>query len=201
MSFFHKNMKRDEERGEDAKGQGTEGSADAVERDAKEAALAELTRERDDYLARWQRAQADFQNLRRRTMSDIDAAVRRSQQSILEGMLLAIDQLDLALMAPRSGDAAQALARGVEMTRAELKRTLANAGVQPMSELKPGDRFDPALHQAVASVPSPGREPDTIIEVVRQGYSWGEFVLRPAHVLVASAAQNVPPAPQSEEAS
>ncbi|HUR27187.1 MAG TPA: nucleotide exchange factor GrpE [Planctomycetota bacterium] len=206
MSFFHRNMKpgdaksgdakSDEAKSDDASAEMPEGPAEEESEDsladedspADDAAFEELTRERDDYRARWQRAQADFQNLRRRTQSDIDVAVRRSQQSLLDGLLLAIDQLDLALAAPRAGAAADQLARGVEMTRAELLRTLATAGVRPMADLTPGDRFDPALHQAVASIPSDERDPGTIVEVVRTGYSWGELVLRAAQVVVASAA-------------
>jgi molecular chaperone GrpE len=197
MSFFHRNMKPDEAKAGEAKAseartenpdgasEGAEGSS-AGDSLADDERLEELKRERDDSIARWQRAQADFQNLRRRTQADIDAAVRRSQQSLLEGILLAIDQLDLALAAPRGGKSADQLARGVEMTRAELLRTLAAAGVKPMAELTPGDRFDPALHQAVTSIPSEERDPGTIVEVVRTGYSWGELVLRPAQVVVAS---------------
>lgn len=157
--------------------------------DAEElaSALAAAVHERDDAIARWQRAQADFQNLRRRTQSDIDAAVRRSQQGLLEGLLIAIDQLELALAAPRSHPEAQSLARGVEMTRAQMLRTLASAGAAPMSELKSGDRFDPARHEAVATLAASDREPGCVIEVVRIGYSFGERVLRPAQVIVAAA--------------
>ena len=183
MSFFHRNMKQDGE------GEGEEVPKENPAGDGTAAALADLMRERDDAIARALRAQADFQNLRRRTQSDIDSAVRRSQQSLLEGILLSIDQLELALSAPRSGEAAAQLARGVEMTRAELLRTLAQAGVQPMSRLGHGDPFDPARHQAVASLATDEREPGTIIEIVRLGYSWGDLVLRPAQVIVASATE------------
>ncbi|MBK8179430.1 MAG: nucleotide exchange factor GrpE [Planctomycetes bacterium] len=150
-------------------------------------ALAEALRARDEHLARWQRAQADFQNLRRRTQSDIDAAVRRSQQGLLEGILLAIDQLELALAAPRGDAAAESWTRGVEMTKAELLRTLSNAGAQPLAGVDAGARFDPALHQAVASRPAEGREPGLILDVVRTGYTWGQVVLRPAQVIVSAA--------------
>ncbi len=189
MSFFHRNMKKNEERsGDIEKEPAATGAQDQAGGEASDA-LADLARERDDFVARWQRAQADFQNLRRRTQSDIDSAVRRSQQNLLEGILLSIDQLELALAASRSGAEAEQLARGVEMTRAELLRTLAGAGVMPMAKLKSGDSFDPRLHQAVASLPLEGSAPGTIIEVVRGGYSWGDVVLRPAQVLVAAAAR------------
>jgi molecular chaperone GrpE len=157
-------------------------------------AVLDAVRQRDEYLARWQRAQADFQNLRRRTQSDIDAAVRRSQQGLLEGILLALDQLELALAAPRPDAAVDSWVRGVELTRAELLRTLSNAGAQPMTGLAPGARFDPALHQAVATTPTAEHAPGTVLEVVRTGYTWGELVLRPAQVIVvaAPAAESAP---------
>jgi len=184
-------MKHREGRPEKAAEPAAEGQAEpkSAEGDAAAEAVLEATRQRDEYLARWQRAQADFQNLRRRTQSDIDAAVRRSQQGLLEGLLLAVDQLELALAAARPGAGSEALTRGVELTRAELLRALANAGVQPMSALRAGDRFDPALHQAVASTPTDAGPPGTILEIVRTGYAWGDVVLRPAQVVVAAAAQ------------
>ena len=191
MSFFHKNMKQNEERAGETGGESKGAPQEIPEPEGSDAALIDLTQQRDDYLARWQRAQADFQNLRRRTQSDIDSAVRRSQQSLLEGLLLSIDQLELALAAPRSGEAAAQLARGVEMTRAELLRTLAAAGARPMAALQPGDRFDPSLHQAVASVATSEHAPGKIVDVVRLGYSWGELVLRPAQVIVASSPENL----------
>jgi len=197
MSFFHRPMKKNESQPGDAAS-----AADATPPEAGSAeelaqALADVTRERDEHLARWQRAQADFQNLRRRTQSDIDNAVRRSQQSLLEGLLLALDQLELALAAPRGGEAAEQLARGVEMTRANLLHTLAQAGVAPMSETRRGARFDPARHEAVTLLPAPDAEPGSVIEVLRVGYSWGDVVLRPAQVIVAAASAS--PAEKSPE--
>jgi molecular chaperone GrpE len=207
MSFFHRNAKPDEAKSEESRAENSAGEAEGEAKGlpeqgspADDAELEEITRERDDYIGRWQRAQADFQNLRRRTQSDIDMAVRRSQQSLLEGILLAIDQLDLALAAPRAGTSADQLARGVEMTRSELLRTLAAAGVRPMADLTPGDRFDPALHQAIASLPSEERDPGTIIDVFRSGYSWGEIVLRPAQVVVAAAPVNADAAESDSDA-
>ncbi len=199
MSFFHRNMKKNEERSGDIEKEPAATGAEAEATDEATDALADLARERDDFVARWQRAQADFQNLRRRTQADIDSAVRRSQQSLLEGILLSLDQLELALAASRSGAEAEQLARGVEMTRAELLRTLTQAGVTPMTRLKAGDRFDPTLHQAVASLAAEGRAPGTILEVVRSGYSWGDVVLRPAQVIVVGAPRTPEPSASSED--
>jgi molecular chaperone GrpE len=187
MSIFDRAMKKKDNRPDEALPDARDASPELEDPADLSAALADMTRERDEFQGRWQRAQADFQNLRRRTQTDIDGAVRRSQQSLLEGLLLGLDQLQLALSAPRTNPEAVLLARGVEMTRDELLRTLTQAGVQPMAEVQPGVRFDPARHQAVASLPSESAEPGSVIEVVRGGYSWGDLVLRPAQVVVAAA--------------
>jgi molecular chaperone GrpE len=148
------------------------------------AEIERLTLERDDYLDKWKRTQADYANLRRRTAADIEAAVRRSQQGLLEGLLLAIDHLDLALAAPAKTPEAQALRKGVELTRDQMLNRLAHEGVQPITIEQ---AFDPRLHEAVVTVEDTGAEPGTIVAVVRPGYTWGDVVLRPAHVQVAGA--------------
>jgi molecular chaperone GrpE len=49
-----------------------------------------------------------------------------------------------------------------------------------------GQPFDPARHEAVAQVPGTDAAAGTVIDVVQQGYRLGEFVLRPARVVIAS---------------
>jgi molecular chaperone GrpE len=196
MSFFQRPMKKNEPQADDAADERDNAAPQPGSAEELAQALADAIRERDENLARFQRAQADFQNLRRRTQSDIDAAVRRSQQALLEGLLLALDQLELALATPRESEEAAQVARGIEMTRAHLLNTLAQAGVAPMSELVPGARFDPTRHEAVASLPSADMEPGSVIEVVRTGYAWVDVVLRPAQVLVSAAKPTAPSAPE-----
>src|SRR5688572_27701436 len=85
---------------------------------------AELARERDDYLARWQRAAADYKNLRRRTADEIEAAVRRALLPLFSNLLLVIDHLDLALQAKVESPDARSLSTGVKLTRDQLLQAL-----------------------------------------------------------------------------
>ena len=142
-----------------------------------------LKTERDDLLAQLARARADYQNLRKRTQIDADNSVRRSLEGLLQGLILVVDHLDLALSSPSKGDEARALARGVEMTREQLLRTLAQEGAQPVLET---DEFDPNLHEAVATLPTLEHPPGTIVATLRRGWTWRGQVLRPAHVQVAA---------------
>jgi molecular chaperone GrpE len=150
--------------------------------ESPEAQLERLERERDESLARLQRAQADYANLRRRAQTDLDSALQRSLRPLLESLLLVVDHLDLALAAPQESDESRNLARGVRLTRDQLLRALAQEGVQPIPH---SGRFDPALHEAVATEERDDLEPGTVVETVRPGYTWRGQVLRHAHVKVA----------------
>jgi molecular chaperone GrpE len=157
--------------------------------EAGSAETADPSAERDDYMARWQRAQADYKNLRRRTLTDIDSAVRRATQPLLLALLTAIDHLEMALAAPSESDDARSLAIGVGMTRDELLKSLESHGVKPI----PVDgEFDPELHQAMATVQNEELEPGQIAATIRTGYSWGEHVLRHAQVQVVAAEAESP---------
>jgi molecular chaperone GrpE len=145
--------------------------------------LDALRRERDDLKARWQRAQADYQNLRRRSQAEFEEASRRAVQGLLENLLLALDNLDLALGAPVTNEETEALAAGVRLTRDQILRALEQEGVAPVPE---GSAFDPALHQAIATVAVPGAEPGSVVETTRRGYTWRYGVLRYAQVIVAA---------------
>ena len=142
----------------------------------------ELRRQRDDYLARWQRATADYKNLRRRTGEDIEAAMRRTMTPLLENLLLVLDHLDLALTTPIDSDDAAALAEGVKLTRDQFLKSLQQEGVE---SIPAGGPFDPDLHEAVATVETDEVEPGTVVETVRRGFTWRGIVLRHSHVKVA----------------
>lgn len=148
---------------------------------------AALAAERDDYLARWQRAAADYQNLKRRSASEVEGAVRRSLEGLLTGLLLVVDHLELALAAEAKSDDARALAEGVRLTRDQLLGTLRQEGVEPIAD---GGAFDARLHQAVATLERADLEPGQIVDTLRRGYTWRGQVLRAAHVRVSRAAED-----------
>ena len=158
-----------------------------AEREGDEAPDASaLAAERDDYLARWQRATADYQNLKRRSASEVENAVRRSLEGLLFGLLLVVDHLDLALSSPVESDDARALAEGVRLTRDQILGTLRGEGVEPTPE---GGAFDPNLHEAVATIEREDLEPGQVVDTLRRGYTWRGQVLRAAQVRVSRAPQ------------
>jgi molecular chaperone GrpE len=157
------------------------GSPAATEATGDES-IDQLRRERDDYLARWQRAAADYKNLRRRAGEDVEATVRRTMTPLLENLLLVLDHLDMALTTPVDSDDAAALAQGVRLTRDQFLKVLQGEGVEVIRD---EGLFDPDLHEAVATVDTDEVEPGTVVETVRRGFTWRGIVLRHSHVKVA----------------
>ena len=152
--------------------------------DSGELDTAALVRERDEYLASWKRAAADYQNLRRRLQGDIDAAVARRKAALLDDLLLVLDYLDMALASPVTTAEGKNLHSGVEATRSAMLGALEREGVKPLAD---GGRFDPAVHACVATDDVSGREPGEILATLRRGYMVDGKILRPAQVRVAGA--------------
>ncbi len=156
-------------------------SGDASE-ESRRTEIARLERERDEHLQNWKRATADYQNLRRRLQSDIDAASQRSKQPLLLDLLLVLDYLEMALKSPTTTAEAKNLHGGVELTRNVLLRALERENVRAVAE---EGKFDAAVHQAVERVETTESEPGTILATLRRGYTSSGQVLRPAQVRVA----------------
>ena len=165
-----------------------------------DALLADVTRERDEYLELAQRAKADFENYRKRAAKDAREAERRGKASLARQLLPAIDNLERALkatgvespLADRSPteeapseevSSTEALARGVALVLGELQATLEGAGVEAYDPL--GEPFDPAWHEALSTRAAEGTDGGTVIETLERGYRLDGQVLRPARVVVS----------------
>ena len=143
--------------------------------------LGQAQAEAADFKERWLRAQADYQNLRRRQQSDIDHAVRRTLESLLANLLTVVDHLDFALSAKASSEETRAFAQGVRQTRDQLLAILRQEGVQQIAHAR---AFDASQHQAVSTAPSSEHAPGEILDFLREGYTFLGHVLRPAQVRV-----------------
>jgi molecular chaperone GrpE len=148
--------------------------------------LDELTTkaaERDEYLALAQRTQADFENYRKRVAREAAQAEARGIVRLAKELLPGLDNLDRALAA--HADSENQFAEGIKLVQAELIAALGRVGLEAYSPQ--GERFDPALHEAIVQQPAgEGVESGTIIEVYQPGYRLVGNVIRPARVVVAA---------------
>jgi len=138
------------------------------------------------------RRQADFENYRKRIERDRGDAQTRMVSEVARKLLPVVDNLERALDAERSMETTESkefrhFLHGVELINKQLNEVLESLGVQPIAAV--GERFDPHVHEAVATESSDEYEPDTVIEELTRGYRIGERLLRPAMVKVAARAK------------
>jgi molecular chaperone GrpE len=139
-----------------------------------------LRQERDQLRDALLRRRADFENYRRRVERDRATAAEEAAAAIFGQLVNTVDNLERALA---SSETDEGLRRGVELTYRELVAFLELQNVTPVDPR--GERFDPALHQALLHEPSEGFEPGTVAQVLRKGYRYKDRLLRPALVKVA----------------
>ncbi len=164
---------------ESAQGQGAQ-----VEHDLD--ALAAAEQARDEYLEIAKRAQADFENYRKRMSAEVLAANGRGKSEVLAAVVPVLDDLERALQAAGldpEGDSEDGLAHGVLLVFRSLRETLVRNGIEPVDPT--GERFDPQWHEALSTASAEGAEPGTVIETMQKGYRLGEQLIRPARVVVA----------------
>lgn len=145
---------------------------------------AKLAEQRDLML----RAQAELQTMRRRCEADVEKAHKFALEKFSNDMLSVVDNLERALAAApndRSDSSLHGLIEGVELTLKGCLEVFAKFNIQQIDPR--GAPFDPQEHQAMAMVPNPAVEPNTVLEVMQKGYTLNGRVLRPAMVVVAKA--------------
>jgi len=135
-----------------------------------------LTVERDEYLDRLRRAQADFENSKKRLQRDAEARADAVAGRLVEDLLPVLDACDGAIA---HGEAA------VEPVFAALLQVLEKNGLERLDPA--GDVFDPNRHEAVMhEAAGDGDDPalSVVVDVLRIGYAWKGRVVRAAMVKV-----------------
>ncbi|HET7221278.1 MAG TPA: nucleotide exchange factor GrpE [Vicinamibacterales bacterium] len=148
--------------------------------------VAEKDRQAQEYIAKYRQAAAEFDEARLRLRREISKDVERARRDVIAEMLEIVDNLERALDAARKTPNPDALLQGVEMVHRQFLSKLESLGVKPIASVSLP--FDPARHEAISTVPAASPDQDGIVVgVVRQGYTIGDDVLRPAVVAVAKA--------------
>lgn len=131
----------------------------------------------------WQRERADFINYKKRIERDQAQSLQNITGNLVKRYLVVLDDLERALKNRPQGGEAAAWANGIELIFRKLQGILEAEGVQPIPA--EGAQFDPNIHEAISHETSDGHESGQVIEVIQQGYTLGDRVLRPALVRVA----------------
>jgi molecular chaperone GrpE len=143
-------------------------------------AQAEAARNKEN----WQRTAAELANFKRRQEEQMKLQRDRIKTEVLEGVISALDDLDLAFQnLPESLDGQLVgWVEGFRLVQRKLHKILDEQNVMPVNT---SGEFDPNFHEAVSYEESEGHDTDDIIAELRKGYQIGNRVIRPALVRVA----------------
>jgi molecular chaperone GrpE len=165
-----------------------EAAGQDVERDL-ESLLGDAEAKRDEYLELARRAQADFENYRKRMAAEVQAAALRGKAEVVRSFLPVVESFERALdhagidpEADASGE--DPVKQGWALTYRDLTGALTGAGVEVVDPK--GEKFDPNQHEALSTVQVEGAEAGVVVEVMQKGYQFEGQLIRPAMVVVAA---------------
>lgn len=146
--------------------------------------LKKALAEKQEYLDRWQRAQADFINARKRDEEAKKEFAKFATENVVADIIPVLDSFEMAMANKESWEKVDKNWRkGVEYIQSQLKASLERHG---LTELNPiGEQFDPARDEAVSYEPTDDQKKDhVILEVLQKGYSLAGRIVKAPKVKV-----------------
>jgi molecular chaperone GrpE len=154
------------------------------ELEALRAEYEQLRVQSAEYLDSLQRERASFANYRRRVDQENLQIYDIALGDLIKIFLPVVDDLELALKQKPQIPEVDPWYEGIALTLQKLHKTLESKGVQKL-DVKPGDEFDPAIHEAVTHEDHPDFSGGQVVEVLQNGYKLNDRIIRPALVRVA----------------
>lgn len=146
-------------------------------------AVQTVTAERDQLRDQLLRTAADFDNYRKRSRKEVDDAKTRGREDAVKEILPVFDNLERAVAAASSAQTIESVVEGVKMVLKLFEDTAERMGLSRVKTT--GERFDPAMHEAIQQQETDAHPPGTILTEVVPGYMIGQRLLRAAMVVVA----------------
>lgn len=172
---------------EQGQNQDAETATEVDPRDERIAELeAELAKSQGGVREAQLRAQAEIENIRRRTELDVEKAHKFALEKFANELLPVIDSLERALeLADKENPALAAMIEGIELTLKSLLDAVRKYGVEVVGDINVP--FNPDVHQAMSMIESEDVAPNQVLMVMQRGYTLNGRLLRPAMVAVAKA--------------
>ncbi len=167
----------------------------------EEQAPEEVDREKqlEEDIAHWKdkyvRSMAEFENYRRRTLKEKSDWIKSSNESILLSICDIMDNFERAMGQMNDNHHDDPFIKGIVQIKQQLDNLLEKEHVQKIET--EGKDFDPALHEALAHIPS-DLEENKIVAVIQNGYKLYDKVMRTARVAVSNG-QAVQAQPEEEK--
>jgi len=129
------------------------------------------------------RAQAEMENLRKRTFRDVENAHKYALEKFVGELIPVVDSMELGLSVAAGNDQGKDLIEGMELTLKMLRGALEKFGVKQI--MPEGKKFNPEFHEAVSMQEIDGKESGTVVAVMQKGYELNGRLVRAAMVMVA----------------
>ena len=183
----HHEEKREEEQTTSINNEAEEVEISEVEGEEQEKTFDELKEENKDLSDKMMRALAETENIRKKFFKEKKDAEVYGGTKLARDLLSVLDNLNRALESvdDQMKEKQNAFLEGIELTKKELLNTFSNHEINELAPME-GDKFDPKFHQAMFEGPHPNIEKGNIIQVMANGFTIGDRLLRAAQVGVSS---------------
>jgi len=145
--------------------------------------LEEAEKLKNEYLAGWQRARADFLNYKKEELERLGEMVKYAGETLILKILPILDNFEIAEKKLPEDLKNNENVKGILQIKNQILNFLKEQGVEEIKSV--GERFDPNFHEVVEEVEMKDKEPGTIVEEIQKGYKINGRLLRPAKVKVA----------------
>jgi len=174
-----------------------QGEPEHAELDKLQSQLVSLQKEKDQLFEKLQRVSADYANFQKRNARQVADTIVYEKETIMRTLLPALDSFEHTLQNVRSADNVKAVVKGIEIIYDQILAILASHGVEQIKAL--GEKFDPALHEAVMLKADPKKQTDVVLEQFQTGYKCNGRVIRPSKVVVNKLAVREQPEVVTEQ--
>jgi len=163
--------------------------ADRAEHEAKSHELQELReaveslqKEKDELFAKLQRVSADYANFQKRVPRQTADTIGYEKERLIKTLLPALDNFEHTLQKAHSAEDVDVLVKGIRIIYDQMLDILKSHNVERIEAL--GERFDPAMHEAMTQQSDPDKEENIVLEEFQSGYRLNGRVIRPSKVIV-----------------
>jgi molecular chaperone GrpE len=146
--------------------------------------FARVKAERDMLFEKLARAQADYQNSRKRLEADAEQRLQYANAGLIKSLLPVIDNFERALAQDPSKTDSASLLKGMQIVHDQWLNVLKQQLVQEIAP-QPGEPFDPNQHEALMQQPTNDLPEGSVVQTLQKGYALRDRTLRPAQVSVA----------------
>ncbi len=141
-----------------------------------------LQDEKGELFAQLQRVSADYANYQKRVPKQIADSIGYEKERVIKTLLPVLDNFEHALQNVHAAEDDNVLVKGIQIVYDQLLDVLKSHNVEQIEAQ--GEKFDPAVHQAMTQRAEPDEEDNTVLEEFQKGYRLNGRVIRPSKVIV-----------------